>query len=424
MRVVVLFAALLTQAGAAPPVGDIALSEHASRRAALRKAWPDAVIAMAGDSEPDRGGLRTPFFQEANFLYLTGWREPGAMLLLAPEGEFLFIPKRNEIRDRYTGRKAAPDDDGIAAQSGFEHVVEAGEFPARLKALATPGRAVYWLPGPGSASAIQAALPGRELQSAEKAIARLRMIKSTAEIARLQRSVDATVAAHLAAWQRVKTGLYEYQVAASMGSAYFEQGCERHAYMPIVASGPMSISLHYAANKRRMDSGELLLMDVGAECGDYAADITRTVPVNGKFNPRQREIYEIVLGAQNAAIAAAKPGMKLLGLGEDSLNGIARRYVETHGKDLHGESLVKYYLHSLGHHVGLEVHDATDPDLVLQPGMVITIEPGIYIAEESIGVRIEDMILITSNGNRVMSSALPRSPGEIEKGIRQQPRKR
>jgi Xaa-Pro aminopeptidase len=189
--------------------------------------------------------------------------------------------------------------------------------------------------------------------------------------------------------------------------------------MPIVASGPMSISLHYSANKRRMDSGELLLMDVGAECGDYAADITRTVPVNGHFTPRQREIYEIVLGAQKAAIDAAKPGMKLLGLGEDSLNGIARKYVDSHGKDLHGESLGKYYLHSLGHHVGLDVHDATDPDLALQPGMVITIEPGIYIAEEAIGVRIEDMILITDHGSRVMSSGLPRSPGEIEKRIRQ-----
>ncbi len=221
----------------------------------------------------------------------------------------------------------------------------------------------------------------------------------------------------------MKAGLYEYQVAATMGGAYFEQGCERHAYMPIVASGPMAISLHYSANKRRMDSGELLLMDVGAECADYAADITRTVPVNGRFTPRQREIYEIVLGAQKAAIAAAKPGMKLLGLGEDSLNGIARQYVDTHGQDRHGESLGKYYLHGLGHHVGLEVHDATDPDLTLQPGMVITIEPGIYIAEESIGVRIEDMILISPNGARVMSSALPREPGEIEKRVRQQQQK-
>lgn len=373
---------------------------------------------MAGDAEPDRGGLRSPFFQESNFLYLTGWREPGALLLMTPDGEFLFLPKRNEIRDRYTGRKAAPDDADIAAVTGFEQVLETSEFAAKLKSVATEGRPLYWLPAP----VIKDALPGREWQSAEKPIARLRMVKSPAELARLQHSVDATVAAHLAAWQRVKAGLFEYQIAATMGNIYFEQGCERHAYMPIVASGPMSIALHYSANKRRMDSGELLLMDVGAECADYAADITRTVPVNGKFTPRQKEIYEIVLGAQKAAIEAAKPGMKLLGTGEGSLNGIAKKYVETHGKDLHGESLGKYYLHSLGHHVGLDVHDATDPDLTLQPGMVVTIEPGIYIAEESIGVRIEDMILITGQGARVMSSALPRSPGEIEKRLHQQQR--
>ncbi len=423
MRVVILFT-LAVACASAEPVNEIALSEHASRRAALRLALPEAVIALAGESEPDRGGLRTPFFQHADFLYLTGWREPGAMLLMAPEGELLFLPKRNEIRDRYAGPKAAPDDVHVAVQSGFEHVLESGEFAGKLKLLAGEGRVVYWVEGTSSAhTVVKEALPGRELQSAARAIARLRMTKSRAEIARIQRSVDATIAAHLAAWRRIRSGLYEYQVATTMGAAYFEMGCERHAYMPIVASGPMSISLHYSANKRRMDFGELLLVDVGAECGDYAADITRTVPVDGRFTPRQRQIYEVVLGAQKAAIAAAKPGMKLLGLGDDSLNGIARKYVDTHGQDRHGESLGKYYLHSLGHHVGLEVHDATDPDLTLQPGMVITIEPGIYIAEESIGVRIEDMILITADGARIMSAALPREASEIEKRLSAPPGK-
>lgn len=403
---------------ASAAVSDLSLSDHAARRAALRKALPPgAIVALSGGGEPERGGLRSPFFQEANFLYLTGWREPNAHLILASEGEFLFLPKRSEIRDRYTGRKAAPDDSEIRAVSGFENVAESGEFAARLKELAAASdRPIYWLPG--SAAAVKEALPGRELSDATLPIARLRMIKSPAEIARIQRSVDATLEAHLAAWQRVKPGLYEYQVAATMGSTYFERGCERHAYMPIVASGPMSISLHYSANKRRMDSGELLLMDVGAECADYAADITRTIPVNGRFTRRQREIYDIVLGAQQAAIDAAKPGLKLLGLETDSLNGIARRYVDSHGKDLHGEPLGKYYLHSLGHHVGLDVHDATDPALELAPGMVVTIEPGIYIAEESIGIRIEDVILITEKGAKVLSSALPRDAREIEKRLR------
>jgi len=160
----------------------------------------------------------------------------------------------------------------------------------------------------------------------------------------------------------------------------------------------------------------VLLMDVGAECSDYASDVTRTVPVNGKFTARQREIYNIVLGAQNAAIAAIKPGMKIRG--DNSLYAIAYDYINTHGKDLHGEPLGKYFTHGLSHHVGLDVHDLSDTNAPLKAGMVITIEPGIYIPEESIGVRIEDTVLVTETGSRNLSGALPRDPDEIEKLVR------
>jgi Xaa-Pro aminopeptidase len=161
-----------------------------------------------------------------------------------------------------------------------------------------------------------------------------------------------------------------------------------------------------------MDRGELLLMDVGAECAGYAADITRTIPVGASFSKRQREIYEIVLGAQNAVIAAIKPGLPL-----SDLSKIARDYINTHGKDLHGEPLGKYFTHGVSHHVGLDVHDATDFSQPLGEGNVITVEPGIYIPEESIGIRIEDMVLVTKDGARLMSGALPRDPGEIEKAL-------
>ncbi|MBM3735412.1 MAG: M24 family metallopeptidase [Acidobacteria bacterium] len=265
---------------------------------------------------------------------------------------------------------------------------------------------------PKSAAAERAAkAAGRATEDLTKPIAGLRMIKSDREIELIRRSTDASVDAHLAAWRRTAAGLYEYQVAATMTQVYLEQGCERSAYSPIVAAGPNAVILHYALNRRRMDRGELLLMDVGAECTGYAADLTRTIPVSGRFTPRQREVYEVVIGAQEAAIQAAKPGMKLLGTGEDSLNGIALKYVNAHG-------LEKFYLHSLGHHVGLDVHDLTDPALELKPGMVITIEPGVYIAEEQIGVRIEDMVLITKNGAEVLSRRLPRKPADIEKAMR------
>ena len=211
----------------------------------------------------------------------------------------------------------------------------------------------------------------------------------------------------------MKPGLYEYQIAAEMTDTYFEHGCERSAYAPIVGSGPNSTVLHYMANRRRMDAGEVVVMDVGAECSDYASDVTRTVPANGKFSARQREIYEIVLGAQKAAIAAVKPGMKMRG--DASLQQIAFDYINTHGKDLHGEPLGKYFTHGLSHHVGLDVHDPNDPAATLKAGMVITIEPGIYIPEENIGVRIEDTVLVTEDGVKNLSAALPREVNEIEK---------
>jgi Xaa-Pro aminopeptidase len=200
-----------------------------------------------------------------------------------------------------------------------------------------------------------------------------------------------------------------------MGGSYFEKGCERHAYPPIVGSGLNATTLHYWLNNRRMDAGELLLMDVGAECGGYAADVTRTIPVGGKFTARQREIYEIVLGAQKTALAAVKPGMTLGRHTPNSLHAIVLEYFNTHGKDRNGEPLGKYFAHGLGHHVGLDVHDAEDPTLPLAPGHVITIEPGLYIPEEGIGVRIEDMVLVTDTGGKLLTGALPREASDVEK---------
>jgi len=163
-----------------------------------------------------------------------------------------------------------------------------------------------------------------------------------------------------------------------------------------------------------MEAGHLVVLDVGGEYAHYAADITRTLPVSGRFTPRQREIYEIVLGAQKAAIAAVKPGMSLGRRGPNSLFQIAFDYINTHGQDSHGQPLGKYFTHGLGHHVGLYVHDLFEPGAPLQPGMVITIEPGIYLPEEAIGVRIEDMVLVTETGYELLSKRLPREADEIE----------
>src|SRR5271169_2642614 len=399
------------------------LGQYRARRIELRKSLDDGVTVLFGHREEDED-LRTGFFQESNFYYLTGWREPGAILLLAPvpddshapgyaaratlPREILFLPERNPDREKWTGRKIGPGDENVREVTGFETVMPTERFETELHDVLQAYARIYTLTDQPAAARLKLLEPLREISNAASAIAKLRMSKSPEEIAMIQRATDVTLEGHRAAWERAAPGLYEYQIAATMTQIFAESGCERTAYSPIVGSGPNSVYLHYSRNSRRMDSGEVLLMDVAAECAGYASDVTRTIPVGGKFTSRQREIYEIVLGAQKAAIAALKPGMTLSKTAPNSLYKIAYDYINSHGKDLHGEHLGKYFTHGLGHHVGLDVHDAYDPSVQLEAGMVVTIEPGIYIPEENLGVRIEDVVLVTGHGAKVLSAALPR----------------
>lgn len=409
----------LLVAGAAAGVAadGIPLEEYRSRREALRESLKGGVIILLGATEREQGDLRTGFFQEPNFYYLTGWKEPGAILVISPEDEVLFVPRRNPEREKWTGRKAAADDADIGEVTGFAKVLPSETFESRLPELVTSAPIVYTLMNRPATEKLTALLPLRELAGASNAIARLRMKKSEAELALIRRSTEITMEAHRAAWKRMAPGLHEYQIAAAISGVYFGAGCERHAYAPIVGSGPNGTVLHYSKNSRRFDAGELVLMDVGAECSGYASDITRTVPAGRKFSKRQRELYEIVLGAHQATIAAVKPGMTLAKTGPNSLYRIARDYIDSHGADGEGNSLGRYFTHGIGHHVGLEVHDANDPAEPLAAGMVITVEPGVYIPEEGIGIRIEDMVLVTENGAEVISAALPVESEEVEKAL-------
>lgn len=393
----------------------ITAEEYRSRRNALRKETGDAVTILFGATEREAGEIRTGFFQDENFYYLTGWTEPGAILVLTPGDDILLVPKRNPADEKWTGPKQGPDDSGVARETGVARVVPAENFEATLPQWVESASKIYLIKDSPSAEAVKRLLPLRVISDASLPIARLRMKKSAAEIAAIQHSTDATIAAHLAAWRSLRAGMPEYQIAAIMTEVYFAQGCERHAYAPIVGSGPNGAILHYSKNKRTVDAGDLVLMDVAGECSMYATDITRTVPVNGKFSPRQKELYEIVLGAQQAVIDAIKPGMTLGKNSPNSLNKIAVDYFNAHGKDLHGKPLGAYFTHGIGHHVGLDVHDPRDTEIPLAANMVVTVEPGLYIPEEGIGIRIEDVVLVTDNGGKLMSSALPREPSEIEK---------
>ncbi len=411
MRLVFVLALALLPLGTALEAAGITPAEYQHRRAELRKSL-DGVMVLFGADEPD--DLHTRFFQESNFLYLSGWRESGAVMMLTRDSEVLFLPPRDPRMELYTGSKLGPEDPQAPKQTGFDRVLPKSALESAFVKVMETSPKIYLIPGDVRGQKLKSLAVLHGEADAAQVIARLRMVKSPAEIDMIAKATDATVAAHLTGWKKTRPGVWEYQIAADMTNVYLERGCERSAYPPIVGSGPNSVILHYAANHRRLDSGETVVADVGAECSDYATDVTRTVPAGGKFTPRQRELYEIVLGAQKAAIAAIRPGMRLRGDGS-TLHKIAYDYINTHGHDLHGQPLGKYFVHGLGHYVGLDVHDPGDPSAPLEAGTVITIEPGIYIPEENIGIRIEDIVVVTEDGCKVLSAALPREIADIEK---------
>jgi Xaa-Pro aminopeptidase len=410
------------------------LSVFAERRAKLIAAI-NAPIVLFGYTGHEEANPSYVFMQEENFYYLTGHNEEGAALLLVPDSaaekgwsgarEILYLPPRDLAEERWNGPRMGPGDPGIQEKTGFARVETFGKLHDALVALAKNYPDIYTeLPGPHDegyphaanwSKWVKDAVPQATVKDVSAAVGSLRAIKSAGELALIQKAIDPSIDAHLAAMKMVRPGLYEYQVAAKMVEIHEFAGCETEAYSPIVGTGFNSTVLHYNKLDRRIEDGDIVLLDVAGQFSGYASDITRTIPANGKFTPRQREIYEIVLGAQNAAMEALKPGMTLGGKDSTSLQKIAMDYIDSHGKDKEGRSLGRYYIHGLSHHVGLDVHDPSGPSRPLEPGMVVTIEPGIYIPEENLGVRIEDDVLITTAGYKLLTARLPRSPDEIEK---------
>jgi Xaa-Pro aminopeptidase len=408
-------------------------AEYQARRAKLRGELDGPVVLFGYTGRQDAGEVAV-FFQEENFYYLTGYDEPDAALLLIPDApngkalegpsEILYLPPRDARRAKWEGPKLGPDDPGVAEKTGFQAVKPFSSLRDDLARVSKTFPSVYTLFPPRSENGyphltswsawVRDAVPGTGVNDVARALTDMREIKSAGELALLQKAVDASVDAHFDAMKRMRPGLYEYQIAAHMKAIHEAEGCSREAYAPIVGAGFFSTVLHYDKLDNEIKDGDVVVLDVAGEYGGYAADITRTLPANGKFTPRQREIYEIVLGAQNAALDAIKPGVMMYG-GPGSLQQIAFNYINTHGHDKDGKPLGKYFIHGLGHGLGLDVHDPTNYELPLQAGMAITDEPGIYIPEENLGVRIEDDVLITADGHKLLTERLPRTVDEIEK---------
>jgi len=358
------------------------LREYRSRRLRLAQRIKGNVLVLR--AAPDQELVK--YQQERNFYYLTGFDEPNAILLLDaasdPPQEFLFLPERRPSEERWTGPKLGPGPEAEKA-TGFSRVLPTSDFDSTLKKSAERAKSVY------------------ELKDVEDDIAYLRQVKSPTEIELLEKAIRITLKAQEAAAKVIAPGVMEYEVEAALEYEFRRNGAERPGFPSIVGSGPFSTILHYDKSERRMQANDVVVVDIGAEYGGYSADVTRTYPVSGKFSPRQREIYQIVLDAQKAAIAKIKPGARMSDVHQAALAAIRAKGYEN------------YFIHGTSHHMGLDVHDVGDTSRPLEANMVITVEPGIYIPEEQIGIRIEDDVLVTPTGSRILS-VFPKEAAEVE----------
>jgi Xaa-Pro aminopeptidase len=407
-------------------------SVYRARRVALAAHLEGGVAVLFAAYEPTME--YQDYRQDEDFFYLTGWNEPGAALLVTGEGasykETLFLPTRNLRTEKYTGVKLDAVTPGAAQTAGVDSVAPMTELATVLNRLIDGDRQLLrnlWSEPTNSASlaligytaATLGLDPPPSLHDVSAPIQALRVVKDAGEIALLHKASNASIVAQKIMMQAVKPGITERAIAGKMTAAWLEQGCERASYPPIVGSGINSTTLHYAENSRTMEDGDLLLVDAACEYSMYASDITRTLPVNGHFTARQREIYNVVLGAQQAAIHAFVAGKSKINDRDrkdpDSLDTAAYNYINTHGKALDGQPLGKYWVHGLGHMVGIDVHDPADYPAVLKPGMVFTIEPGVYIPEEKIGVRIECVFLVGADGKLIdLVADLPHTAEDVE----------
>jgi Xaa-Pro aminopeptidase len=376
------------------------LTEYASRRARVAAEIKGSAMILFG--MPDTELVK--FKQEDNFYYLTGFSEPNAVLLIDATGdqpeEILFIQARNPREERWTGVTMSAGEEGQKI-TGMKSVRVRSELADVLARVTQKTGKLYTLTRDKRTTEQLRSFPAAEVQNVDDIISGLRVRKSSTEIKLMEKTISITLAGHEAAARTIAPGVWEYQVEAALEYEFRRRGAERPSFPSIVGSGPNSTVLHYDASTRQMQAGDLVVVDIGAEYSGYAGDVTRTYPVSGKFTPRQREIYQIVLDAQKEAFAKIKPGATIREVHQAAFN-----YIRAKGYS-------SEFPHGTSHHLGLYVHDPGDTGRRLEPGMVITVEPGIYLDKEQLGVRIEDDVVITETGYRLLSD-FPKEIAAIE----------
>lgn len=370
----------------------------------------------------------TPFMPDSTFYYLTGVQNPEALLFVVVtprmDSEALLLPATDPAKERWTGKvlSAGHLTPGCQPDALRSEAMKAtgqgtvGIFQQLEDMLVRPMREVEAAylnfpedTAPGQvgqtqhfAERLRASNPHLQMRHAARLVGDLRRIKDEAELRLMRSAMAITDDAQRAVLGHLRPGMAEYEIQALIEYVFKMQGAEALAFPSVVGSGPFTCTLHYDKNRRTAKKGDLMICDIGARKGFYCADITRTYPVSGKFTKRQRKVYDVVLDAQAAAFSAARPGAFVKDVHQAATEAIAKA------------GFAPYFFHGTSHYLGLDAHDAGSYDKPLEPGVVITIEPGIYIAAEELGVRIEDDVLITPEGAECMTRA-PRDPGEIEK---------
>jgi len=429
---------------------------YTRRRARLLEKIRHGIAIIPTASEVSRNAdTHYDYRHDSNFYYLSGFTEPEAVLVLVvglydhPPLSILFCREKNPEREIWDGYRFGPD--AAREQFGFDAAYPIAQLDEKLTELMGNQPALYYPLGHEPAwdqrilklrSAVQEKVRSGirapdEIRDVRAMMHEMRLFKDEHELAIMRRAAAISTAAHKRAMRFTLPGQFEYQVEAELLHEFCSHGARHPAYTSIVAGGTNSCVLHYVGNNAQLKDGDLLLIDAGCELEGYASDITRTFPVNGKFSAAQKDVYQIVLAAQAGAIAAAQPGNAWIAPHEAALRILAQGFIDLKlcsgsvDAVLESESYKKFYMHRTGHWLGMDVHDVGDYKIAndwraLQPGMVLTVEPGCYIrpgedvpqALWNIGIRIEDDVVITAKGNEVLTDAAPKTVAAIEELMR------
>ncbi|SFV82746.1 Xaa-Pro aminopeptidase [hydrothermal vent metagenome] len=404
---------------------------HQNRRKELLSQLDEgALVIISTNPEQLRNGdVHYPFRPHSDFWYLTGFTEPQAVAVFSKDTYTIFLRDKDPAREIWDGKRLGVSDAPQALKADKAYSID--ELKTQLPKLIADATTLYYDFKPCTLDdEIIAYLPKTQYQSLASYVHEMRLIKSDGEIELMQTAADISVNAHQLAMQQTRADLFEFEVA-SVFDAEFRKNNAEHAYTPIVAGGENACVLHYIENNKILNDGDLLLIDAGCEVEGYASDITRTFPVNGTFSAAQRQIYQIVLDAQLAAIESIKPGVMVVKPHQIATHVIQQGLVDLGILQADGD-LSQFYMHGTGHYLGLDVHDVgayqkNDQHRQYEIGMVTTVEPGIYIRKDDkinpiywgIGIRIEDDVLITNNGNTVLTGALVKEIDDIESLMRE-----